>query len=132
MEVVVVVHCHNIVSCSYVQCSGPVVSWNLGSSVQYFQLEVLYGRSKITRYHRTRTLNIRTTNNIVTMDNNNHLHLTRAARLCLSDLVTCCPIGEVLGSDCSPSPCLGVYLYLVARRRDSGEIAPTRGPTYIG
>ena len=37
MEVVVVVHCHDIVSCSCVQGSGPVVSRNLGSSVQYFQ-----------------------------------------------------------------------------------------------
>ena len=35
-------------------------------------LKVLYGRPKIPRYHRTQTLNIPTTNNIMTMDNNNY------------------------------------------------------------
>ena len=75
-------------------------------------LKVLYGRPEIPRYHRTRTLNVRTTNNIMTMDNNNHLHLTRAVRPCLSDLVSYCPIGTVLGSNCSPSPCHIDYQYI--------------------
>ena len=109
-------------------CSYLCINWLLVRVL----LKVLYRRHEIPRYHRTRTLKIPTTINIMTMDNNNHLHLTRAARPCLSDLVSWCPIGTVLGSDCSPSPCRIDYSYLIARQRDSGEIAPTRGPTYIG
>ena len=86
--------------CSYV-CSNRLLVCIL--------LKVLYGRPEIPRYHRTRTLNIPTTNNIMTMDNNNHLHLTGAACSCLSDLVSYCPIGTVLGSDCSPSSCRIYY-----------------------
>ena len=102
--------------CSYV-CSNRLLVRIL--------LKVLYGRPEIPRYHRTRTLNARTTNNIMTMDNNNHLHLNRAACPCLSYLVSCCPIGTILGFDCSPSHFRVDYLTLVVRRLDTGEIAPT-------
>ena len=103
--------------CSYV-CSNRLLVRIL--------LKVLHGRPEILRYHRTRTLNIPTTNNIMTMDNNNNLHLTRATHPCLSDLVSYFLVRTILGSNCSTSLSRIYYHTLVAGRMDSGDIAPTR------
>ena len=44
-------------------------------------------------------------------------NLTRAARSCLSDLVSCCPIGTIVWSYCSPSPCHTSCAQLCARMK---------------